>query len=183
MAAQDLFVEEFKSQLFGGGARNNYFKATLTGLDTFGGADLATVSFLCKAASLPGSTIAGIEVPFRGRVIKVAGDRTFEPWNVTIINDIDFQVRGAIERWMNAPLNTHETNLGEQRPAVYKTQMKVEQLDKAGTSLKTYHFIGTFPSVLDPIEVSYDSSNTIEEFNVTFEYDYWTSDTTDGGTQ
>ena len=178
MPQADLYVEQFKSQLFGGGARSNYFKATLTGLDIYGGADLTKVSFLCKAASLPGSTVAGIEVPFRGRVIKVAGDRTFEPWNVTVINDTDFHIRHAVEQWMNAPLNTHETNLGNQEPAVYKSQMMVEQLDKNGIVLKTYEFIGVFPSVLDPIEVSYDSTNTIEEFNVTFEYDYWTAERT-----
>ena len=179
MAAQDLYVEEFKSRLIGGGARPNYFKATLTGLDTFGGADLITAAFLCKSASLPGSTIAAIPVPFRGREIKVAGDRKFEPWTITVINDTDFQIRSAFERWMNAPLNSHVQNLGEQRPAAYKSQMKVEQLDKNGNSLKTYEFVGAFPSAVEAIEVSFDSSDELESFTATIEYDYWTSDTTD----
>ena len=179
MPRQDLYVEDFKSQLVGGGARPNYFKATLTGLDSFGGGDLTKASFLCKAASLPASTIGPIAVPFRGRVIQVAGDRTFAEWTISVINDTDFHVRDAFERWMNEPLNTHVENIGDQRPASYKSQMKLEQLDKEGTVLKTYEFIGVWPASVGEITVSYEETDTIEQFDVTLQYDYWTSNTTD----
>lgn len=174
MAAQDLFVENFKAQLSGGGARSNLFKVVFN-LDNINN---EKASFMCKSASLPGSTIPEIEVPFRGRVIKVAGDRTFEPWTITVINDVDFEVRNEFERMMNE-MNSHISNLGDQRPSTYKRDMFVYQMDKNGRdSIKDYKFIGVFPTSIDPIEVSYDSANTIEEFTVTLQYDYWTSGTT-----
>lgn len=174
MAASDMQIEEFKSQLVGGGARNNLFKAILP----IPGINVAKLSFLCRAASLPGSTIAEVAVPFRGRDIYVAGDRTFEVWNVTVINDIDFSIRNALETFMNNALNRHEANTSDQRPASYKNDMIVQQLDKMGTEIKTYTFRGAFPISVAPIELTYSSAGEVEEFEVSFRYDYWTSDTT-----
>lgn len=174
MARQDLFVETFKTAIIGGGARGSLFKVSMN-VGEFGG-DNQTASFLCKSASLPASTVEPIIVPFRGREVKLAGDKKFEPWEITIINDTNFNVRNAFERWLNR-INSHTTNFGNQAPLSYKREMEVQQLDKAGTSLKTYRMIGCFPSSVGAIELSYDNAE-VEEFAVTIEYDYWIANTT-----
>ena len=174
-----LGVDDFKSKLKGGGARANLFKATLNFPPNTnppsGIVELA--SFMCKAAVLPASTVASIPVPFRGREVKVAGDRTFEPWNVTIINDTDFAVRNAMEAWMNT-INQHKNNTGLTNPQSYQADLLVDQLDKDGAVLKRYTFRGCFPTSVEAIQVSYDQTNIIEEFGVTFEVQYWESNTT-----
>lgn len=167
-------IEGFKAALSGGGARPNLFKAILT--FPFN-SDVVRSSFLCKAASLPGSTVAPIPLNFRGRTMNVAGDRTFEPWSVTIVNDTDFTLRNDFERWMNQ-LNQHVTNLSMPLPAVYKTDMEVIQLGKDGSELKGYNFIGVFPSSISPIDLGYDNSGAVEEFTVELQVDYWISNTT-----
>jgi len=169
-----LGVDDFKAKLQGGGARPNLFKATL-GFPGFAGGDVELSSFMCKTASLPGSTIGLIEVPFRGRVLKVGGDRTFEPWTVTIINDTNFVIRDAMERWMNG-INQHKANSGLVNPVDYQADMSVEQLDKNGESLKKYDFRGCFPTNVSEIEVSYDTNDTIEEFTCELQVQYWEAD-------
>ena len=171
-----LNIDDFKSKLVGGGARSNLFRATVT-YPGFAAGDIELTSFMCKSAQLPASTIETIEVPFRGRQLKIAGDRTFEPWSITIINDTDFAVRNAFERWMNG-VNGHEENTGRTNPTDYKADMIIEQLDKTGVAVKRYDFKGAFPSSVGAIDVSYDTENEIEEFEVEIQYDYWTSDTT-----
>ena len=133
--------------------------------------------FLVKAAQLPASNIAPILVPFRGRNLKIAGDRTFDPWTITIINDVDFKIRTAFERWMNL-INKHEDNAGLVDPTAYQKDLFVRQLGRAPLSgstpdsaaqlpvLKMYKFHGTFPTNISDIPLSYDSSDTIEEFTV-----------------
>ncbi len=166
-----MFVEDFKARLDGGGARPNLFRATLL---LTGGPQLPEkTTFLCNAASIPAGDIGTVAVPFRGREIKVAGDRTFQPWTITIINDTDFAVRGVFERWMSTPLNTHITNVGNQRPAAYKSEMFVDQLDKFGETLRTYQFIGCWCQNIAEIALAYGTTNTVEEFSATIEYDYW----------
>lgn len=172
-----LRVDDFKSKLTGGGARANLFQASVT-YPGYAAGDVELTSFMCKAASLPASTIENIDVPFRGRNLKVAGDRTFEPWTITIINDTDFSIRNAFERWMNG-MNSHTENTGLTNPTDYKADMLVEQLDKSGVVVKRYDFRGAFPSSVGSIEVSYDSNDEIEEFEVELQYDYWQSGTTD----
>lgn len=171
-----LNIDDFKSKLVGGGARSNLFRATVT-YPGFAAGDIELTSFMCKSAQLPASTIETIEVPFRGRQLKIAGDRTFEPWSITIINDTDFAVRNAFERWMNG-VNGHEENTGLTNPTDYKADMIIEQLDKTGVAVKRYDFKGAFPSSVGAIDVSYDTENEIEEFEVEIQYDYWTSGTT-----
>ena len=171
-----LNIDDFKSKLVGGGARSNLFRATVT-YPGFAAGDIELTSFMCKSAQLPASTIETIEVPFRGRQLKIAGDRTFEPWSITIINDTDFAVRNAFERWMNG-VNGHEENTGRTNPTDYKADMIIEQLDKTGVAVKRYDFKGAFPSSVGAIDVSYDTENEIEEFEVEIQYDYWTSGTT-----
>jgi hypothetical protein len=132
---------------------------------------------MCKAAQLPASIIAPITIPFRGRQLQIAGDRTFEPWSVTIINDVQMETRNAFEQWMNG-INQHNANTGLTNPVDYQADMVVEQLNKAGESVKRYDFRGTFPTNISAIDVSYDSENVIEEFTVELQVQYWESNTT-----
>jgi len=166
-----LGVDDFKAKLRGGGARANYFKATLN-YPAYANGDPELSSFLCKAAQLPGSTFGSIDVPFRGRILKMAGDRTFDTWSVTIINDTDFAIRNAMERWSNG-INGFKTNTGLTSPIDYEADLKIEQLDRNGDSLKTYIFRGSYPLNIGPIELSYDTTNAIEEYTVEFNYQYW----------
>lgn len=171
-----LRVDDFKSKLKGGGARPNLFRATVN-FPAYAGGDVELTSFLCKAAQLPASVMNVIEVPFRGRTLKIAGDRTFEVWSPTIINDTDFSTRNAMERWMNG-INAHSANTGLTDPIDYQADLFVEQLDKDGSVLKTYNFRGCFPTNLSAIELSYDTVDTLEEFTVEFQVQYWESNTT-----
>ena len=132
---------------------------------------------MCKGAQLPASVTNVIDVPFRGRQLKVAGDRTFEPWTVTIINDTDFNVRDSMERWLNG-INNHKANAGLTNPVDYQADLIVEQLDRDGTEIKTYNFRGAFPVNISNIELSYETVDTIEEFTVEFQIQYWESNTT-----
>jgi len=171
-----LGVDDFKSKLRGGGARPNLFRATIN-YPGYAGGDTELTSFLCETAQLPGSTIGTIVVPFRGRQLKMPGDRTFAPWTVTIINDTDFDVRNSMERWSNG-MNAHSANTGLTAPIAYETDLFVEQLDRDGTSLKRYNLRGAFPTEITPIDVSYASNDEIERFSVTFEFQYFETDTT-----
>jgi hypothetical protein len=171
-----LGVDDFKAKLAGGGARANLFKATINFPGGVGG-DVELASFMCKAAQLPSSVIAPITIPFRGRQLQIAGDRTFEPWSITVINDANFVTRNAFERWMNS-INEHRNNTGLTNPLDYQADMVVEQLNKAGEVVKRYDFRGTFPTNISAIEVSYDSENSIEEFTVELQVQYWESGTT-----
>ena len=168
-----LGVNDFKSKLRGGGARPNLFKATITAPVWVGG-DNELTSFLCEAAQLPASIIQPIEVPFRGRRLKIAGDRTFDVWTVTIINDTDFKIRNSMERWMNGIAN-HTTTAGNPTPEGYQSDLFVEQLSKNGSSLKRYDFKGCFPTNLSQIDLSYTTENEIERFTVEFQVQYWES--------
>lgn len=171
-----LGVDDFKSKLRGGGARPNLFKATVN-FPAYAGGDVELTSFLCKAAQLPASIMNVIEVPFRGRQLKLAGDRTFETWTVTVLNDTDFNVRNAMERWMNG-INAHSANTGLTNPVDYEADLIVEQLDKDGSTVKTYQFRGCFPTNVAAIDVNYETVDTVEEFTVEFQVQYWESDTT-----
>jgi len=168
-----LGVDDFKSKLRGGGARPNLFKATIN-FPSYANGDAELTSFLCKTAQLPGSTMGLITVPFRGRQLKMAGDRTFAEWTVTIINDTDFAVRNSMERWMNG-INAHSANTGLTTPIAYEADLKVEQLDRDGSNIKEYLFRGAFPTDLSAIDLSYEANDTIEEFTVTFQYQYFDS--------
>ena len=167
-----LNVNDFSKQLKGGGARANLFKVGL--VSPVG--DLNEISkYLVKAAQLPGSTVAPIEVPFRGRFLKISGDRTFEPWTVTVMNDTGFTIRRNLERWMSL-INNHEDNQGVTDTDDYFADMSVAQLDRNGEVLREYKIIGAWPSDLSPIDVSFDNSNQIEEYQVTFQYQYWVTE-------
>ena len=131
-----LGVDDFKAKLTGGGARPNLFKATIN-FPAYAGGDSEFTSFMVKGAGLPASVIANIDIPFRGRQLKIAGDRTFEPWTITVINDSEMRVRNSFETWMNG-INEHVNNTGLQNPTDYQADMIVEQLGKDGSVTKTY---------------------------------------------
>jgi hypothetical protein len=166
-----LGIDDFKSKIKGGGARANLFKATLN-FPGFADGDVEIASFLCEAAQLPGSQMGVVIVPFRGRQLKIAGDRVFDDWVVTIINDTDFKIRNSFEKWMNG-INAHSENTGLTNPLDYQADMFVEQLDRDGSALKRYDFRGCFPSVVSPIEVSYGQNDDIERFQVNIQVQYW----------
>lgn len=171
-----LGVDDFKAKLRGGGARPNLFKVTLN-FPSYAQADVELASFMCKSASLPADIIEPIAIPFRGRQLQISGDRTFEPWVVSIINDTDFGVRNPLERWMNG-INGHSSNTGLPNPADYQADLLVDQLDRDESVLKRYTLRGAFPTNLGAIELSYDTTGTIEEFTAEFQIQYWESDTT-----
>ena len=171
-----LGVDDFKSKLRGGGARPNLFKATIN-FPGYANGDPELTSFLCETAQLPGSTLGQITIPFRGRQLKMAGDRTFDVWIVQIINDTDFAIRDAMERWMNG-MNQHNENTGLTNVTDYEADLIVEQIDKDGTTLKTYNFRGCFPTAISPIDLNYGANDEIERFTVEFQVQYWEADTT-----
>ena len=171
-----LGVDDFKAKLKGGGARPNLFKATIN-FPAYAQGDVEVTSFMCKAAQLPSSVMGIIEVPFRGRQLKIAGDRTFETWSPTILNDTDFVVRDSMERWMNG-INAHSANTGLVAPADYSADLVVEQLDRDETVLKRYNFRGCFPTSIGAIDLDFGTNDTIEEFTVEFQVQYWEAATT-----
>lgn len=166
-------IADMRANLTGGGARNTLFKVFINNpIDALG--DLKA-PFLIKAAQLPASNLGIVEVPFGGRKIKVKGDRTFEDWTVTVINDEDFLIRNAMEAWSNA-INTHEGNsmeTGSSSPGAYKANAQIIQYSQTGSILREYTFDGMFPSNISSIDMSWESTDQIEEFQVTFAYDFW----------
>ena len=168
-------ITDFKSKLTGGGARSNLFEVELafpSAVSVEGINDILNKArFLVKTAALPASNIAPIEVPFRGRVLKIAGDRTFDTWSITVLNDTDFAIRSAFEKWMNT-INRVSDNTGTTDPADYQADAYVYQLDRSGDTLRKYHFYDVFPSQVAPIELSYDAAG-IQEFTVELQVQWW----------
>ena len=166
-------ISNFKSKLTGGGARANLFEVVLTFPDAAQPDQevLEKARFLVKGANMPASNVSPIEVPFRGRTLKIAGDRSFESWTVTVINDSDFAIRSAFERWMNT-INRVSDNTGLTNPADYQADAYVYQLDRDGSTLRSYRFYDTFPTQVGPIELSYDAQG-IQEFTVELQVQYW----------
>ena len=167
----------FRTKLEGGGARANQFKVVMTFPLSITGltADQSTeMEYLCQAASLPGMVIGEVTVPFRGRNLFIAGDRTFEAWTVTIINDTDFKIRNGFEIWMNE-INAMTDNSGTDAPAAYTATAHVYQLNRAGGRIKTYSFQGIWPTTISNIDLSSETNDAIETFDVTLRYDYWTA--------
>ena len=169
-------ISDFKSKLTGGGARPNLFEVVLAFPTSVAPANenevLQKSRFMVKAAALPSSTIAPVEIPFRGRILKVAGDRTFETWTITVINDTDFMIRSAMEKWMNT-INKLDDASGITNPVDYQTDAMVHQLDRDGSTLRSYRFKSIFPTNISTIDLSYETTDTIEEFTVEMQVHYW----------
>ena len=171
-------INDFKSKLRGGGARANQFRVVMPfpGFASLGG-ETENMSFLCSSSSLPGMTVTETPIPFRGRTLYVAGDRTFETWTNTILNDTDFKIRNAYERWLNG-INNMSDNEGLVNPADYQVDAFIDQLDRNGNVLKSYTFRGMFPTSIDDIALSYDTNNVVESFTATHRYQYFETNTT-----
>ena len=170
-------IKDFKSKLIGGGARPNLFEVELAFPDGEGSPVavnevVENARFLVKAAALPSSTIAPIEIPFRGRILKIAGDRTFETWTITVMNDSTFTIRSAFEKWMNY-INKLDNGTGVTDPVLYQKDAVVKQLDRDGKVLRKYKFWDIFPTNISTIDLSYDTTDTIEEFTVEMQVHYW----------
>ena len=186
-------LRDFKSKLAGGGARPNLFEASINSFptaiqdawDNSSEAEGGAFKFLCKSTALPASNLGSIEIPFRGRTLKVAGDRTFDDWTVTIINDEDFKLRTAFERWSNV-MSQLDDATGVTNPTSYMTDAFIQQLGRGpevgaatnngGNSsiLRSYKFFDVFPVTVGEIALSYDTTDALEEFDVTFRYQYFT---------
>lgn len=166
-------VNEFQGAMKLGGARNSLFQVNITN-PVNGAADIQ-IPFLCKAAQIPASNITPITVNYFGRPVKFAGNRTFDDWTVTILNDEDFAIRNALEQWSNS-INSVQGNLrtlGASSPVLYKADAQVTQFSKTGVPLRVYNFVGIFPTAISTIDLSWDTADSIEEYTVTFTYDYW----------
>ena len=169
-------ITGFKSKLAGGGTRPNLFEVeiafpTETQIDN----DTKEKSrFLIKAAALPASNITPIDVNFRGRILKIAGDRTFDTWTITVINDTDFAIRSAFEKWMNS-INRLSDATGTNNPADYQEDAYVHQLDRDGSTLRTYRFYDVFPTQISQVDLSYETVDTIQEFTVELQVLYYES--------
>jgi len=200
-------ITGFKERLAGGGARSNLFEVSIPSFPaplqnlwaTGAGQEVETFNFLCKSAALPASNVASIDVPFRGRILKVAGDRTFDIWTVTVINDEDFKLRTAFELWMNS-ISKLDNATGATNPSSYMTDAFVYQLGRGAgtrfsernvesdngtaiTPLRTYKFYDIFPTNVGEIALSYDNTDDIEEFTVDFQVQYWTAGESGDATQ
>ena len=181
-------IDKFKSRLTGGIARPNLFEVVLAFPDGAVDESVSDIDpktrFLVKAAALPASNIAPISVPFRGRQLKIAGDRTFDEWTITVINDTDFAIRGSFERWMNS-MSKVSDNAGNINPEDYTKDAYVYQLGRSPVDsqsqtsdqnmpiLRTYKFYIIFPTNVSQIDLSYDSSDAVEEFTVTLQVQWW----------
>ena len=171
-------INDFKSALKGGGARANQFQVTLPfpGFAAIGG-ETRVMSFLCTTTNLPGMTLAEIPVPFRGRNLYIAGDRTIDTWTTTILNDTDFLIRNAFERWMNE-INAMSDNSGLENPADYMVDAFVDHLDRAGQVIKAYTFRGMWPLTVGTIELTSAEAGEVETFEVSLRYQFFETNTT-----
>lgn len=171
-------ISDFKAQLLGGGARPNQFRVELTFPSYVAAGALigAGAQFMCKAASLPASTVENIPLQYRGRAVNVAGERSFSPWTVSIYNDTSFAIRNAMEQWSSGVQSLSSTN-GRTNPRDYQVDLQVTQLDRNGAPIKTYKFIDAYPVEISAISLDFDAGNQVEMFDVTFQYNFWTSPT------
>ena len=158
-------IDEFKAQLIGGGPRANRFRVFIPRAGE-------KIEFLCTAAQIPSANINTLAVPFRGQVLKLAGDRTFEPWNVTIMNDVEFSSRTALEAWQEE-IQGYGTSDGALNTDYLLSRAFVEQLHKDDSVLARYEFFNMFPQNIAAIDLTTDEATAIETFQVTFEFSHW----------
>jgi hypothetical protein len=169
-------VEQFKSALTNGGARPNQFMVQLSypSFVNLSSIAVARSPFLVTVAELPGQTVNPAVVQYRGREVKFTGDRTFAPWTITVLNDAEMSIRGALEQWMNGMENL-ETKVGYLQPAQYQRDLQVYQLDRNGNVLKAYSLVNAFPVELSPVALDFAANDTISNFQVTFQYQHFTT--------
>jgi hypothetical protein len=167
-------IDEIKGAMRFGGARPTLFQVILTMPPGIVG-DLSTLQFMARATQIPASNLGLIQIPYIGRKVKIAGDRTYDPWTITVMNDEDFKIRNSLEVW-NQRINTHVGNLRDgnlQEERLYKSVGTVTQFGKQGDVLRTYSLAGCFPETVSAIDLDWNSNDQIEEFQVVFQYDYF----------
>ncbi len=162
-------ISGFVNAFSGGGLRTNLFKVSGT---IPGYPDGRNIAFLCKAASIPASSLGTIEVPYRGRKIRIPGDRTFQDWQITIISDASMKLRSHFEHW-SSQFNSHKGNVGDNNMFAIMPTWSITQLLRTGDALRTYSFFGCFPSDIGPIDMAFDNNDQIAEFPVTLNYSWW----------
>lgn len=170
-------IGQFKANMQGGGARPNQFRVQLTfpaWVGSIAWQAIGAGEFLCRAASLPASILEDITTMYRGRPVHFAGERTFQPWTVAVYNDNDFLIRRTLERWSDGIAQFDATN-GRLATLDYQVQMNVQQLDRNDAIVKEYTFYDAYPVVVGPIQLAFDQNNQIEEFEVEFVYNYFTT--------
>ena len=167
-------IDDFKANLIGGGARANQFRVTITEPPGIAiGLDVRRTSFLVRGTNLPAQTLAEIAIPFRGRSIYIAVVRSFdETWSTTFMNDTDFMIRNAMERWCNG-INDLADNTGVIAPGDYQTDLTVEHLDRDDTVLKSYIFRSAWPTSVTAIDLTSEAAADIETFDVTWRYQHF----------
>ena len=171
-------ISEFKSALIGGGFRPNQFLVQLNFPNFVGAGAIAgqQAQFLCKAASLPASDIENIQLAYRGRPVNLAGERSFQPWQLSIYTDTSFNVRNALEQWSDG-IQNYDTTEGLVNPTQYQVDMNVHALHRDGSILKSYKFYDAYPMQVGAVVMDYESNNQVGIFDVVFQYNYFTSDT------
>tara|TARA_R110001592_G_scaffold40578_7_gene133115 strand:+ start:1865 stop:2392 length:528 start_codon:yes stop_codon:yes gene_type:complete len=165
-------LNTFVQRLAGGGARANQYEVSITG-GPIATTDLFT--FLCRSAQIPSQTIGEVPVPYRGRNIYVAGERVFDPWTVTVFSDAAWSIRGQMEQWSNLIQNMGAENMGATSPEQYYGEGMVRQMDRNEGTINTYRLYQIWPQVVDPIDLAYDSNDVVEEFGITWRFNYMTS--------
>ena len=158
-------IDQFKAQLIGGGPRANRFKVFIPRAGN-------KIEFLCKAANIPAGTLGEVVVPFRGHNLKLAGERTFEDWQITVINDVEFSVRSGLEAWQEE-IQAMDSGVGSTSTDYLISRAFVEQLNKDDSVLARYEFFNMFPKNIGAIELSYDTVDALEEFTVDFTFSHW----------
>jgi hypothetical protein len=175
-------IADFKAQMIGGGARPNQFRVELAfpSFVTLGIIAGQRAQFLCKAAQLPASTVENLPVLYRGRPVNFAGERTFQPWTISVYTDTTFNIRNAFEAWQNG-IQNYSATTGRVNPRDYQVDLNVHQLDRNGGIIKSYRFVDAYPTAISAIGLDYEQQNAIEQFDVEFTYNYFTSASTEGG--
>ena len=168
-------ISSFTNALQGGGARANQFQVTMSGGGATGGPVAQGFSFLCRSAQIPALTLGEIAVPYRGRQVFLAGDRTYDAWTVTIMNDRSMGVRGQLESWMN---NMQDIGAATTSPSLnansYYATAIVKQMDRNDATIRTYTLEGVWPTTLDAIDLAFDANDAIQEFGATFRFNWMT---------
>ena len=171
-------ISAFKAQMQGGGARPNQFRVELTfpGFIGAAGANAGSAAqFLCRSATLPASTLDDVTAQYRGRPVHFAGERTFQPWTISMYSDTNFLLRNVMEKWSDGILK-YDSTMGRLRPSDYQVDMSVYQLDRNDKVIKTYKFFDAYPTNVGQVQLAFDANNTIEEFDVEFTYNYFIAD-------
>jgi len=176
-----MSILDFKAALLGGGARGNQFRVTLNfpGFVTDGVQAATKAQFLCEAASLPGQSVNVTPVMYKGREVKLAGERRFDNWQITCLNDNDFAIHNAFESWMDN-INSKEQNTGLTNPLSYTANLAVAQLDRNGNTMKTYTFTDAWPTVVSPIQLNFGDNDNVERFQVEIAYSYFGTEASSG---